>query len=339
MIGPSGAELDDRTVDVSVILCTWNNCGRLAITLDAIRQCVIPTDLAWELVLVNNNCTDRTQGVAGEFAAHLPLIYVEEPRQGLSRARNTGLQAASGRLIVFTDDDVRPCREWLATYWRAYRERPVGFYFGGSVACEYEGERPDDELLRVAARSVTGVDWGPEARILPRDQLFLGANWACPSDALQMSGGFDVRLGLDASLGRRRAGEEFDLMDRLRALGLEAWYLPRAGIVHFVPKEKSGIAHVGAGAEAHGMYALHSTTVLPFQDRLNLKPPGAERGRMVAGIPWSIYLLMVSLGFRWCLARVRGSKGYKEYASMRYYIGVMRAYRRLYRCRTPPGDQ
>jgi glucosyl-dolichyl phosphate glucuronosyltransferase len=325
-------------MDVSVILCTWNNCRRLTITLGALRRCIIPANLNWELVLVNNSCTDETPSVAREFARHLPLLYVEEPRQGLSRARNTGTAAASGRLIVFTDDDVRPCPEWLVTYWDAYQERPVGFYFGGPITCEYE-TRPEDEVLRVAARSVTGVDWGSEAKVLPRTEPFLGANWACPADALRSAGGFDDRLGLDGSLGRRRVGEEFDLLDRLRGLGMAAWYLPRARVVHFVPKEKCGIEHVGAGAEAHGRYSLHASAALPFQDRLNLRPRPDGRDRMLAGVPWRVYLHLVALGFRWCLARVGGRKAYEEYALIRFCIGAMREYRHLDRCGTPRGDQ
>lgn len=318
-------------MDVSVILCTWNNCRRLAITLDAIGRCVIPADLRWELVLVNNNCTDQTQRVAREFAAHLPLVYVEEPRQGLSRARNTGLQAASGRLIVFTDDDVRHQPEWLVAYSEAYRERPVGFYFGGSIACEHEDERPNDELLRVASAPVTGVDWGPEESALPQDQHFFGANWACPADALKRAGGFDVRLGLDASLGRRRVGEEWDLMDRLGGLGLTAWYLPRAGVVHFVPKWKSGMEYLGGNAEAHGAYAVQAAinTVPPYlRHRRNLRRWSEKRDRAMLGIPWRFYLETAFLGLHWCLARLRRRGGYGEYLAMRYCIGVIRGYRR-----------
>jgi glucosyl-dolichyl phosphate glucuronosyltransferase len=142
-------------VDVSVVLCTWNNCGPLAVTLDALCRCIIPANLKWELVLVNNNRTDETQRVAHAFAEKLPLRYVDEPRQGLSRAKNAGLKAASGRLVVFTDDDVRFCPEWLVTYWSAFQERPFGLYFGGPIACEYEDTRLDGELLRVAPLSVT----------------------------------------------------------------------------------------------------------------------------------------------------------------------------------------
>ena len=62
-------------IDVCVMLCTWNNSSRLRITLDAIAQCEVPEGLCWELVLVNNNCTDDTDAVAAEFAERLPNSY------------------------------------------------------------------------------------------------------------------------------------------------------------------------------------------------------------------------------------------------------------------------
>ena len=84
---------------VSVVLCTWNNAKRLAITLDAISKCAF--DMKWELVVVNNNCSDETDQVVEACREKLPIVYVHETRQGLSRARNAGLSAASGELVVF----------------------------------------------------------------------------------------------------------------------------------------------------------------------------------------------------------------------------------------------
>lgn len=85
---------------ISVIICTWNNAKRLAITLQSFTTCSIPDDVTWEVVLVNNNCTDETDQVVGQFKGKLPLVYVREPQQSLSRARNAGLAVATGRLIV-----------------------------------------------------------------------------------------------------------------------------------------------------------------------------------------------------------------------------------------------
>jgi GT2 family glycosyltransferase len=43
----------------------------------------------------------------------MPACYVAEPHGGLSRARNTGIAAASGSIILFTDDDIRPPLRWI----------------------------------------------------------------------------------------------------------------------------------------------------------------------------------------------------------------------------------
>ena len=146
-------------MDVSVIVCTWNNPKRLATTLAAIRQCRIPQDMRWELVLTNNGSTDDTRAVAQDFAGGLPLVYLEEPRPGLSLAKNAALRTATGRLLVFTDDDVTPCGDWLATYWTAYRDRPSGYYFGGPIGSEYEHGRPRRSCawLDMPSRASTGA--------------------------------------------------------------------------------------------------------------------------------------------------------------------------------------
>jgi hypothetical protein len=193
---------NDGRVALSVVMATWNNARRLRVTLEALTACSVPAGIRWELVLVANNCDDDTAVVARSFGDRLPIVYLEESRQGLSHARNTGVRAARGSLIVFTDDDVTPCPEWMTVYWRAYTERPEGYYFGGRLIPEFEDAPPAPELAPFASLPVTGLDCGREPRVLREDERFLGANWACPGDALRRVGEFDPRLGLDASLGR-----------------------------------------------------------------------------------------------------------------------------------------
>jgi glycosyltransferase involved in cell wall biosynthesis len=173
-------------VDVSVVIPTWNNAERLGITLDAVAACHVPDRLRWELIVVANNCTDRTRDAAAPFSARLPLTYLEESSQGSSNARNRGVAEARGALILFADDDVRPCRDWIALYWSTYQATGDHHYFGGPLRSEFEnGFRPDRELLRVANRSVAGFDYGP----LGPGEEFLEANWACPAAALRVVGG------------------------------------------------------------------------------------------------------------------------------------------------------
>ena len=241
-------------MDLSLIICTWNNSERLRITLDAISSCRIPEKLTWELVVVNNNCTDNTDEIITEFRHQLPIYYVRETIQGLSQARNTGLKTAAGKLIIFTDDDVKPGVGWISTYWHAYLKKPAGFFFGGPVQSEFEGNKPDNELLAYAPPSVKGLDFGAKERKLKTGEKFVSANWACPVDGLITVGGFDTRFGLDPTFGQARIGEETDLMKRLQKAGLSPWYLPDALIVHFVGWQKSTFAHIAGRNQALGFF-------------------------------------------------------------------------------------
>jgi glucosyl-dolichyl phosphate glucuronosyltransferase len=315
-------------VDASVIICTWNNSRRLALTLEAMGRCVIPDGVRWEVVLVNNGSTDDTRAVARRLAETFPLVYVEEPRPGLSRAKNRGLRAAAGHLLVFADDDVTPCQEWIARYWTAYQERPVGYYFGGPIVSEYEGGPPDGELLRIAGHSIAGLDWGREGRALNESERLYPANWACPAAAIRAAGAFDPDLGLDSSLGKRRIGETFDMMDRLARLGLSPWYTPEARITHFVPRAKVTIDFMGQNAEAIGMYSVRAARPHSFLlRRPELKRWCEKPGMAIAGIPWPLYLRTVILGVRWLSARILGRTGYSDYLALRFCLGRIKGHR------------
>lgn len=301
------------------MICTWNNSRRLAGALAALSRCVIPDQLGWELIVVDNNCTDDTERVVHGFTHAVPIVYVREPRQGLSHARNAGLRIARGRLIIFTDDDVRPDPGWIAAYWAAYRATPQGYYFGGPVDSEFEDGKPDDDLLRIAFPSIKGLDWGPEPRRLIDTEGFAGANWACPAQALAGGPGFDPSLGLISSSPRMRAGEETDLMMRLRRDGLLPWYLPAARLSHFVPAGKCTLEHVAARYEAFGRYSARAALA---------RPP---RPRAVWGWPPWLSRQTAKLWLKWLWARARGRKAYVEYVRWRQMLGTLRATRETLR--------
>lgn len=241
-------------MDISVILCTWNNADRLDITLGAFCKLVIPDALCWQLVVVNNNSNDATSEIVRRYIGRLPITYVEEPRQGLSFARNAGVRAAIGELLVFTDDDVKPCVEWLSVYWAAYRKSPSGHFWGGPIESEFEAQAVNPVLLMHAPCSVKGLFWGDVEKTLSNGEWFVSANWACPSSAMPGSDPFDVDKGLNPERKNVSVGEETDLMERLQSNGYLPRYLPSARLKHFVSKDKTSLKHVAVRARAYGYY-------------------------------------------------------------------------------------
>ena len=305
-------------MDLSIIISTWNNSARLAKTLEALSTCAAPPNLHWELIVVNNNCSDNTDAVVASFVTKLPIHYLFEPEQGTSRGKNVALTAATGTLSVLTDDDVTPGRQWINAYWAAFQARPQGFFFGGPVESEFEAQDVDRELLELAPHSVRGLSWGDEPRLLTESVPFLGANWACPTEILRQLGGFDPGLGLNPSSGQVRVGEESELMRRLRDCGWHAWYLPAARLKHFVPRNKSSLRHLGDRAEATGFYfASVGRQQLP-------------QSRMFGTLPL-LYCDALRRLLKWSWARSKGGKAYREYLQWRRHLGVIRGARELRR--------
>lgn len=101
-------------MDVSVIICTRNHAGSLRRTLEALARIQAAPNREVELLIVDNGSTNETETVVHSLRfSHMKLHYVREPKPGLSNARNAGLAAARGEIILFTDDDIVPAADWL----------------------------------------------------------------------------------------------------------------------------------------------------------------------------------------------------------------------------------
>ena len=112
------------SVDLSVIVCTYNRASLLTETLQLLANQTIPSNLQWEIVVVDNNSNDSTAQVVSSFASksRFPTEYVFEKRQGLNYARNCGIAHSHGAIVVFTDDDITPAREWIRTIIEAMHQ-------------------------------------------------------------------------------------------------------------------------------------------------------------------------------------------------------------------------
>jgi len=77
----------------------------------------------WELVVVDNGCTDRTLEVVRGFAGRVPGLRIAEARtrRGLNHARNAGARVARGDFLAFCDCDDVASAGWLAAMAEAAR--------------------------------------------------------------------------------------------------------------------------------------------------------------------------------------------------------------------------
>ena len=297
-------------MDISIIIPTFNNYKRLEITLEAFTRIHIPSCVSWELIVINNNSNDQTRDTLLKYSHLLPLKFFDEYRQGISFAKNLGLANSRGRLIIFADDDVKPCNDWLDIYWNQYLENETDYFWGGPVTSEFESTPKNMDLIKLAPPSVKGLSWGNKMRVLEKGEYFIGANWAVPSIILKKTGGFDTELGLNSSPNKVMIGEENDLMNRLVKEGLRPLYLPNASITHFVPQSKTTLEHIAARSEASGRFMAHQA--------LN------SHGARVFGIPRWIYGAIAKHLVNALVKRLALKNWYFDYICFRRYIGCVK---------------
>ena len=87
---------------LSIIICTYNRAKYIRPLLDSIVANDLPKQ-DYEIILVDNNCTDNTREICCTFAsdhADVMFRYTIEPQQGLSAARNKGIKEATGDILV-----------------------------------------------------------------------------------------------------------------------------------------------------------------------------------------------------------------------------------------------
>ena len=241
-------------MDVTIAICTWNRAPLLRNTLQGISNLDVPEGLDWELLVVNNNCTDDTDRVAGEFRASLPLKIVHEPEPGISNARNAATRDASGTYIVWTDDDVLVDENWLAAYARTFREWPEAVVFGGPITPLFEGDPPrwlrDGWRFVANAYAIRDFDIGPADLPPDASRIPFGANFAVRR-AEQLTRPYNPDLG---NKGKKiLLGEETDVMLALLQAGHTGRWIPDARVRHWLPKHRQSLQYLKTYFSGHGL--------------------------------------------------------------------------------------
>jgi glycosyltransferase involved in cell wall biosynthesis len=200
----------------------------------------------FELLLVDNSPDAELRARIETFnkSARRKARYVPEPRLGLHNARHAGARAATGDVLVFTDDDAAFDPDWLAAYARCFAAHPDMAAAGGPILPAWEAPPPawlsafmqaDPTMFPVLSL----LDLSREFQ-LRRDGIFFGVNMAIRRDALFEAGGFNPEI-----FGQRWLGDgETGLNRKLWARGQMIGYVPDAVVYHYVPPERMTVAYL-----------------------------------------------------------------------------------------------
>lgn len=282
---------DETQPMITVIICTRERPDSLRMALNALVKLDYPD---YEILVVDN--APKTDTVERLVHEEYPAVrYVQEPRPGLSHARNCGIASAKGEIIAFTDDDVAVDPLWL-------KGIAAGFRLEKNVACV-------TGLVLPARLETPAQDWfeqfggfnkGFTPRIYDMQEyrfdrplypysagLFgTGANMAFRRDVLlEVIGDFDVALGAGTLTG---SGEDLVVYVDLIMRGYQIVYEPTALVHHYHRQEyetlRKQIYNYGVGFTAFlTAYLLHNP----------LRIPG-----FALRIPYGLYLALSPTSFK-----------------------------------------
>jgi glycosyltransferase involved in cell wall biosynthesis len=224
---------------LTAIICTYNRAKYIGPLLESIAA----NDLAkeeYEILLVDNNCTDNTREVCETFAEthkDVTFRYVVESEQGLSAARNKGIHEAKGDVIVYIDDDALVDSWYLRTvaeYMSAHKEIDA---IGGPIIPLYEETEEPKWMTRYTKELLCGyLNFGEAIRPFPGERYPGGGNAAYRSEVFSQVGLFNTALGRKGN--SLMGAEEKDIFDKMKECGMRFMYLPKMILHHIIPQKK-----------------------------------------------------------------------------------------------------
>lgn len=132
-------------MNVSIVICCYNSAPRLPETIRHLLAQEVPAGLLWEVIVVDNACTDNTTEVAlsrWPDDALAPMRVVSEPEPGLSNARRKGFEVAQYELVSFVDDDNWVAPNWVRLVSEIMTAHPEVGALGGRTEAVFEDEPP-----------------------------------------------------------------------------------------------------------------------------------------------------------------------------------------------------
>jgi glycosyltransferase involved in cell wall biosynthesis len=159
-----------------------------------------------EIIVVNNASTDSTRRLALSYPG---VHVVDEPRKGLTYARQAGFAASSGSLIANVDSDCRLTPGWVARVLAEFDAEPTLAAFSGPLV--YYDLTPRQRFAVRIFYMTAFVTYLINRHILRVGSMVQGGNFVLNRTALEAIGGFNTNISF--------YGEDTDIARRLNAIG------------------------------------------------------------------------------------------------------------------------
>ena len=224
-------------MQVSVLICCYNSEDRILLTLEHLQ--LQKTNLSFEIIIVDNNCTDYTIQIAVTYLSTTNLKYsiIQEKNPGVTYARKAGVFASLGEVVIFCDDDnslssnyLDICYQYLinnenvgamvsASIPKSTIELPIWFYnYQNFYACG---------VFALSSADVTSNGWIWGAGMAMRRKVILGL----------YNSGFNNILS-DRISNKLSSGGDIEICKWLILCNYRLYYEENIYIEHVIPESR-----------------------------------------------------------------------------------------------------
>ena len=224
---------------IDLVICTYNNAALLDRILQALAGQQVSPHVHWQVLVVNNNCTDATVAVVEKhIQSGIPLRMVLEPIQGLTPARLCGVENTTGDWIAFVDDDCLLAPDWVEQAAKFAMAHPGCGAFGGRVILEWE--TPPPAFVLNYGYSFAQQEQGMEPK---RMSCLVGAGLVVSRAALVDCGWSNKQFLADRVGKKLISGGDVEIALRIAA-HYEIWYNPDCQLRHIIPARRTSIEYL-----------------------------------------------------------------------------------------------
>lgn len=190
--------------------------------IESLNGLEAPDNIAFRINLVDNSEDGDVRALVENASCQFPIRYIHEPRPGLSRARNAGLDDfADDEVICTIDDDIILPPTFLADVRDALARHPDAGMLGGRVELY---DRADLPLTIKRDRGEREFRGGADAL-----GFLFGCCMIIPAQTIRRVGLFDERIGAGTPVG---AVEDADFVYRVWKAGKPVFYTPNVWVYH-----------------------------------------------------------------------------------------------------------
>jgi len=206
---------------ISVIIPAYNAEKLISACLDALINQTMDLSV-YEIIVVDDGSTDRTVEIVKSFKN---VRLIQQENKGPAAARNNGVKHAKGDIVLFTDSDCVPEKDWIEKMTQAFRDHSdiVG------VKGAYKSKQKE-----LAARFVQ-VEYEDKYDVLLRDKYidFIDTySAAFKRDVFLQFDGYDISFPLACA-------EDVELTFRMFSKGHKMVFNPKAIVYHTHPRSFS----------------------------------------------------------------------------------------------------